>query len=176
MESPGRFSFAEFAVKFPLVTPSITLGEDTHHSFSVENGPFSAGMVEQFIVPTNGTQIDDEYTEYLPCLSLDGVEDCIALIWWRAGLLEYEYVLATFNPKGELIDRRVIAFTRVLDGQVQRAVAVIDEDLGILVAEGAASASNDQFDPTASRTQALEIMPGGRIVLAFADGEPAPRG
>ncbi|MCC7507085.1 MAG: hypothetical protein IT259_17390, partial [Saprospiraceae bacterium] len=67
-----KYHFPDFVAKFPPVSMPVTLGEDTHHTFSTENEPLPADMVEQFILPTNdpGTP-DDEFTEYVPCFSID---------------------------------------------------------------------------------------------------------
>jgi hypothetical protein len=159
-----RYSFAEFVGKFPPVPMPVVLGEETHHVFDTENGVLPYGMIQQFIHPVEGTEEDDEYTEYLPCFAVQDAEQFIALVWWKAGLLNYHYVLATFNAKGERIDHRVIGFTRVVDGKVQRAVATIDEEFIIWIAEGAAPAADEAFDPTTSRTYSLEILANGEIV------------
>jgi hypothetical protein len=52
----------------------------------------------------------------------------------------------------------------VVDGKVQRAVATIDEEFIIWIAEGAAPAADEAFDPTTSRTYSLEILANGEIV------------
>lgn len=160
-----KYHFPDFVAKFPPVSMPVTLGEDTHHTFSTENEPLPVDMVEQFILPTNdpGTP-DDEFTEYVPCFSIDDTESFVALVWWRAGLLNYEYVLATFSAKGELIGRRIVAFTRVNGEKVSRAVATIDEDWVVFIAEGESSGSDDFFDPTSSKTYDVEIMADGEIV------------
>ncbi len=160
----ARFDFPDFVGKFPPVPMPITLGEDSHHVFSIENQPLPIEMIEQFIQPANpdGTPPDDEYTEYVPCLAIDDTDGFVALIWWKASLLHYEYVLATFNLKGEQIDRRVIGHTRIQNGRISRAVATIDEDWVVFIAEGE-SADGDIFDPTSSRTYEVEIMNDGTI-------------
>lgn len=142
----------------------VTLGEQSHHVFSQENEPLPDAMIVQFIHPVDQTQADDEFTEYIPCLAIDNTERFIALIWWKAGLLTYEYKLATFTDKGELIDQRVIAQTKVVDGKIRRSVATIDEDWVIFIAEGTSLDARDSFDPTASRTYDMEIMVDGSIV------------
>lgn len=158
-----KYTFADFVGKFPPIPMPVTLGELTHHVFSTENEPLPEGMVLQFIQPTERGHINAEFTEYVPCFAIDDTENFIALIWWKADLLNYEYVLATFSMKGALIDRRVIAHTRVLpDGKVQRAVATIDEEWIIYIAEGE-SIDGDIFDPASSRTYELEIMVDGTI-------------
>ncbi|MCK6693309.1 MAG: hypothetical protein L6Q97_14580 [Thermoanaerobaculia bacterium] len=159
-----HYTFADFLAKFPPVPMPVTLGEDTHHVFSTENEPLPDGMIVQFIHPTEQTVADDEFTEYVPCFALEDTERFLALVWWKASLLNYEYVLATFTPKGELIERRVIAQTQVLStGRIRRSVATIDEDWVIFIAEGESADAEDHFDPTTSRTYDIEILADGTI-------------
>jgi hypothetical protein len=156
-----RFEFIDFVSKFPPVTPPIILGEDTHHTFSTENEPLSDAMIAQFILPLEQVTEADEFTEYVPCFAVDCDEDFIALVWWKASLLRYEYFLATFTDKGQPVQHRVIAFTEV-DGEfVRHAVATIDEELGIHIAEGAGK--EDNFDPLASKTRQYYLLDDGRI-------------
>jgi hypothetical protein len=159
-----KFNFADFVGKFPPVSMPVTLGEDTHHTFSTENEPLPEAMIAQFIHPTDpDAPVDDEFTEYIACFSLEDAAPFIALVWWKATLLNYEYVLATFTEKGQLIQRRVIAHTRVLDnGKVDRAVATINEEFEIYIAEGSSS-DGETFDPGSSKSYQIEILPNGMI-------------
>lgn len=159
-----KLGFPDFVAKFPPVSMPVTLGEETHHVFSTENDPLSDAMIAQYIHPTEEVVPDDEFTEYVPCFAIDSTEQFIALVWWKAELMNYEYVLATFDLKGQLIDREVIAYTRVGEGQVHRAVATIDAELEIHIAEGASPDGNELFDADASRTREMEIMKTGEIV------------
>jgi hypothetical protein len=156
--------FHEFLAKFPPIPMPVTLGEDTHHVFGLENQPLSDALIAQFIHPTEKVVADDEFTEYIPCFSIDNTEQFIAVVWWKAELMNYEYVLATFTDKGELISREVIAGTRVQDGVVIRAVAFINEEWEITVGEGASPDGNTVFDPSTSRSRHLEILVNGQIV------------
>ena len=158
-----KHHFADFVAKFPPIPMPVTLGEDTHHVFSAENEPLSDSLIIQFILPTDPEAADDEFTEYVPCFAIDNTERFIALVWWKATLLNYEYVLATFTDKGELIDRRIIAYTRVNEGNVHRAVATIDEEWVIYIAEGV-SKDGLAFDPTTSKTYDVEILVDGTVV------------
>jgi hypothetical protein len=121
-------------------------------------------MIEQFIHPVVGTEMDDEFTEYVPCFALDNTQNFIALVWWKAELLNYEYILATFTAKGQLIDKQIIAYTRVGDGKIARAVVTINEEWELTIGEGISSDGNQLFDPTTSSTRFLEIMATGEIV------------
>ncbi|MDX1911323.1 MAG: hypothetical protein SFV22_07550 [Saprospiraceae bacterium] len=157
-------AFQDFLAKFPPVAMPVTLGEDTHHTFSAENEPLSATMIEQIILPIENGNETDEFTEYVPCFSLEGTEQFYAVVWWKAELLNYEYVLATFSLQGQLIGRQTIAGMHVTDGKVYSAVANINEDWEIAIAEGVSADGNQLFDPTTSRIRHLEIMVNGAIV------------
>ena len=157
-------TFPDFISKFPPVTMPITLGEDTHHVFGVENDPLSDAHIDEFIRPLETEPIDDEFTEFIPCFGIADTEQFIALVWWKATLLNYEYILATFTLKGELISRQVIAGTKVIDGKVFRAVASINEEYEIAIAEGFSDDGNMSFDPTTSKTRFMEILINGEIV------------
>lgn len=159
-----KLYFHDFLAKFPPVPMPVTLGEDTHHTFGTENDPLSDELISQFIHPTETVAADDDFTEYVPCFSIDNTDQFIGLVWWKAELLNYEYVLATFNDKGELIGRSVIAGTTIKDGIVTRSVAVINEEWEITVGEGTSPDGNQIFDPTTSRTRHLEILINGQIV------------
>ncbi len=141
----------------------VTIGEGSHHTFGIENEPLSDAMITQFIHPAVGTDMDDEYTEYVPCFSVNDTQDFVALVWWKAELLNYEYTLATFTNKGQLIDKQIIAYTRVGDGNIARAVVTINEEWEITIGEGVSSDGNQLFDPTTSSTRFLEIMANGQI-------------
>ncbi len=159
-----KLYFHDFLAKFPPIPMPVTLGEDTHHTFSTENDPLSDAMILQFIHPIEEVAADDEFTEYVPCFSIDGTEQFIALVWWKAELLNYEYVLATFNAKGELISKKTIAGTTIKDGVVTRAVAFINDEWEIIIGEGTSPDGNTVFDPTTSRTRNMEILISGEIV------------
>ncbi|MBN8677722.1 MAG: hypothetical protein J0M29_05820 [Chitinophagales bacterium] len=157
-------AFHEFLAKFPPIAMPVTLGEDTHHVFGVENQPLSDALISNFIHPTEETVADDEFTEYVPCFSIDNTEQFIAVVWWKAELMNYEYVLATFTDKGELISREVIAGTRVENGLVTRSVAIINEEWEITIGEGTSPDGNNVFDPTTAQSRNLEILVNGQIV------------
>jgi hypothetical protein len=158
------YTFPQFVAKFPPIPMPVTLGEDTHHAFSTENEPLPEEMIAQFIVPAGHDADLDEFTEFIPCFAIDDTQHFIALVWWKAGLLNYQYVLATFSDKGQLISRKVIAETKVTDGKVLRSVASINEDWEIFIAMGESVDGNMLFDPTSSKTFDLEIMSNGEIV------------
>lgn len=157
-------TFADFVAKFPPVSVPLTIGEDTHHTFGTENEPLTQAMIDRFIHPLEGITEDDEFTEYVPCFSLEDTQNFVALVWWKAALLDYSYILATFTLQGQLISKREIAHTRTVEGRISHAVVVINEDWELTIAEGSSPDGNLAFDPGTSHTSYLEILSDGQIV------------
>ena len=141
----------------------VVLGEDSHHLFSKENEPLTEGMIEQFILGDD-TGAADEFTEFVPCFSIEGTKGFIALVWWKAGLLRYEYFLTTFSPKGEMLDQRIISFLEAGEGRIRRSVANIDEDWEVYIAEGTSNAETEEFEPESTKTHSFEIGFNGKFV------------
>ena len=164
MKAPA-IRFSDFLARFPEVDLPITLADDLHHTFSAENAPLSAEMVAQFIQPAE-PQEPDELTEFIAGFRLKETFDVHALVYWRAGLLDYQYIMLTFDKKGTVIDRRVLGGTHV-DGQiVTKSVATIDPDWTIYVVTG--QTLNDAvYNAGESRTFELELLPDGRVVEQF---------
>jgi len=159
-----KISFQHFLEKFPEVQLPITLGEDSHHAFSKRNDPLSPLMIEQFIEPIEEKE-HDEFTEFIPCLRIPKTDDFHAIIYWRAMLLSYEYTLATFSKKGELIEDRVIAGTFSNGDLLVSSVANIEDDWMIYIVSGKSKADKqDSFDPKNTTATTLELLPEGNIV------------
>ena len=160
---PPRVSFSHFLNKFPEVELPAILAEEAHHAFSQNNDPLPALMIEQFILPLEDQQVDD-YTEFVPCMKIPGTHDFHAIIYWRAGLMNYQYMLACFTKKGELIDKRVIAGTFSDGDTLTTSVATIDEDWVISIVSGQAGVGEKEYDPSSSTAYQLELLPDGKIV------------
>ena len=164
MKAP-TLRFADFLAKFPEVDLPITLADDLHHTFSAENDPLSPEMVAQFITPYEEKE-SDELTEFIAGFRLKETFDVHALVYWRAGLLDYQYVMLTFDKKGKMLDRRVLGGTHV-DGQIiTKSVATIDPDWTIYVVTGQ-TLDEAVYNAGASRTFELELLPDGRVVNQF---------
>ena len=154
--------FDIFVQKFPEIELPITLRDDSHHDFE-QNPPLSDVMIADFISRYEATVVD-EFTEYLACFRLpkEPKQEYQALIYWKAGLLQYDYVIATYSKDGNMIDKKAIAGTKAIGAAVQHTLATIDEKLAIFVAEGAATEGED-YDPNSTKARRFEILPNGRI-------------
>ena len=157
----ATIKFKQFLSVFPEIPLPVTLSEETHFDFSLQNDPLSDALIEEFIGRYEAVERDD-LTEYVACFQLKGEHGYRAIVYWKASLLQYDYVLATYNGLGAMIDKRSIAGTKVKDGLIARTVATINESGTILKAEGAASLSGS-FDPNATKYEKLEINEEGFI-------------
>ncbi len=158
-------SFSQFLAKFPLIELPVLLNEDTHHTFSTENSPLPEAMIQEFILPIEDADTD-EFTEFIPCFLLPLQEEYHAMVYWRAGLLQYQYTLATFTKKGLFIDKRIIAGTFIHGETITQSVATINESFEIFVASGQGNTRNEDYDAESSTAYELEIAPDGLIINA----------
>lgn len=185
MAESQSIRFDHFLEKFPELPLPITLGEDTHHHFSQQNDVLPQRMIEQFILPLEMTGLDDieaegegsaspkrsidlleeeELVEFIPCFKIPDTHDFHAIVYWRAGLMSYQYILVTFNKNGLVIDYSVIAGTYSDGKSLTQSVATITEDWEIVVVSGQGDVNHpDQYDAASSRATRYELLPDGKI-------------
>jgi hypothetical protein len=155
-------SLEHFIERFPVARLPITLNEASQRIFSAANEPFNQLIVDQYLIPLDGIEVD-EYTEFVPCFRIPDTHEFHAIVYWKAELLNYQFILATLSKKGELIDKKVIAGT-YYDGQVLvGSVATIDEDWEILIISGKTE-NETIYDASSSTTTKLELLPEGQII------------
>lgn len=154
--------FTAFLKTFPEIELPITLGENTHLEFSKRNDPIPSALIFEYIQSTEKIP-SDELTEYIACFRIAKLKDFQAVVYWRAGLMDYRYVLATYNKNGELIDSRVIAGMYSDGDKVTQSVATFGEDWSISIATGQSDAYSGEYDVNSNTVFALELMPDGTI-------------
>ena len=155
-------SFDKFLKIFPEVKPPVAITEESALEFSRENDPLPEKLIADYILPIE--EENDDFTEYVPGFRLEGTKDFHAVLYWKAGLLNYQYVLATFEKSGKPIDRHVIAGT-FSDGQlIVRSVASIDEDFSINIVSGQVEGNEALYNAELSTTRELELLPDGKIL------------
>lgn len=175
--------FKLFLNFFPSIDLPILLGEDEHHVFSAENETLPVPLIRDFILEIPVSEVlnedetveilsdapddTDELVEYVACFQISKTEDYHAIVYWKADLLNYEYVLATFDKKGQRIDAKPIGGMRAEGQTVTQSVTQIDEDGFIIIAEGAAkyeaNSAND-FDAEDGKIRRMELRNDGKIV------------
>jgi hypothetical protein len=158
-----KVDFRHFLEKFPEVELPITLGEEAHHDFSLTNDPLPTLMIAQYIDLIEGGE-SDELTEFIACFQIPETGEFYAVVYWKAELMAYQYVLATFSKKGVLIDKRTIAGTYSDGKTLTQSVATIDEDWTIHIVTGQTAVERRVYDASSSTAYELEILPDGQIV------------
>jgi len=158
--------FNHFLEKFPTLELPVTLNDEAQHIFSKNNDPLPPIMIQQHILKLE-PKAPDEYTEFIPCFSIPETHNFHAIVYWKAGLMTYQYILATFDKKGKPIDKRVIAGLYSDGDKVTQSVATIESDWLIHVASGQVAAKKEQlYDASGSAAFELELLADGRIVNA----------
>jgi hypothetical protein len=155
-----KVNFANYVSRFPEVELPITLRDDSNHDFEA-NLPLQDKMIEQYITHYEAVEMD-EFTEYLACFSLPATEKFQALVYWKAGLLNYDFVIATHGKEGNMIDKKAIAGIKVVGQNITRSIATINEDLSINIAEGTEINGSD-FNPDATKARRFQILDSGLI-------------
>ena len=159
-------SFSSFLKHFSKEKLPVTLSEENTTYFSSANPPLSQDLIRRFIAQSN-VEEDDEYTEYIPCCKVPNTDKMHAIVYWKGGLLSYEFVLATFDKNGVLIDRKIIAGTKSDGKSIIRSVATIDENWIITVVVGQQDESQQFYDPSGSKNMTLELMASGEIIFSL---------
>ena len=159
-------SFDAFIERFPEVPLPVSLTEESSSLFAAENDPLPERLIEEHILPVERLfdEESDQLTEYVPCLRLAGITEYHAVVYWKASVHGYQFILATFEKGGKLIDREVIAGTYWDEDIITRSVAKIDEDMSVYIVSGQTTASTNQFNPDESTARELELLPDGKII------------
>ena len=153
--------FAEFIDFFPVLDVPFSLLPDLQQIPS-DPVPLPGVLQDAYILPFEGDEMD-EFTEYIPYGRIAGTKAYHALIYWKAGVLRYEYILATFTLDGTPLNHAIIGGIRYEDEGAIHSVAVVHEDLHITIAEGMATDDDQPLLPQ-TQTYIMVIKPNGEIM------------
>ncbi len=160
-------AFKNFLNCFSKEKLPITLSDDNIGYFDRKNPPLNVDVIRQFIKPGEGQ--DDDLTEYVACCQIPGTETFHAIIYWRGMILEYDYILATYNKNGVLINKKIIAGVRSNGQNVLRSVATIDEDWIISIVAGELFNNEELYDPLKSKMMTMELLANGEIIFSLQE-------
>lgn len=149
---------------FPATALPLLLSDD--HISDIENAvdQLPQSFIEEHIMVWENEE-DDEMTEYIAVASLPSIEKKIfPIVYYKAGLLKYEFILATFDKEGNLICRKPIASTVVEGTLVKRSIASIEPDYIINIIAGQ-SDNGEDYDPSMSKPFSMEVLPDGEIIF-----------
>jgi hypothetical protein len=155
-----KVNFTNYLGRFPEIELPVTLRDDSNHDFEA-NPPLQDEMIEQYITRYEAVEVDD-FTEYMACFQLPASAKFQAIVYWKAGLLNYDFVVATHGKDGNMIDKKAIAGIKVVGQDILRSIATIDPDLAINIAEGMEINGGD-FNADATKTRRFQILESGLI-------------
>lgn len=158
-----KIRFKDFVLRFPKVELPIILGNDTHHTFSANNPPLPALYIDKYVALMEGP-IEHDFMEIIPCFSIPDTKEFHAIVYWKAGLMDYQYILATYSKQGIPISRRVIGGT-FSDGKIlAQSIATIDVDWTIHIVTGNSNVDMDTYDAATTTAIEVDLLPDGNIV------------
>ncbi len=152
-------AFVDLLQFFPIIEPPITLSEESSISFSSENKAIPMGLLVNTIGEWESL---DEFSEIIPCFRLNLSKEFLSIVYWKGGLMIYEYILVNYLKDGTVLSKKVIAGT-ISNGQtIKKSVAFIDEDFVIKTAVGESSVHRN-YNPENTKTYNFEILGDGII-------------
>lgn len=153
---------------FPEVELPIEITDDLVLAADSINKVLPAPIIEKYLVKWEGGEQFDEFTEFVPILRIREAEEFHALVYWKGGLMKYEYILVTLDKHGDFITRRPIASTMSDGNTVKKSVSKIDEDMIIHIMAGE-NGVNEKYDPSKSQAFNMEILHSGDIIFSLGD-------
>ena len=159
-------AFKSFLKYFSKEKLPITLSDESIRYFDKKNEALNQDVIRQFI-KQGDAEVDDELTEYVACCKIPDTTSFHAVIYWKAKMLSYDFVLATYNKNGVLIDRKVIAGVRSDGRDVHQSVATIDEEWIVTIVAGSQFGEEENYNPIKSQHTSLELMANGEIIFSL---------
>jgi len=156
-------TFAQFINAFPELDLPIVLSDENLRRFSADNTPLSQILIETFIIPYE-EEINNEFTEYIPCFRVKNTNDFHTIIYYKADLLKNTYIMVSFDKDAKLLSSMVIGGMMVNDKHIIRSISTIEEDWKIYIVENTSLKEEEQFDPSASKAIRLELLATGEII------------
>ena len=162
-------SFTEFIDFFPLLKLPFSLLPDLEQ-IPADPVPLPEILLAAYILPFEGDEVD-EYTEYIPYGKIEGTKDYHALVYWKAGVLKYEFILATYQLDGQPTSHAIIGGIRYEEEGTIHSVAIIHEDFRITIAEGLAEEKTMAIQPEETQSYFMAIKPSGEIIYEMNEEE-----
>jgi hypothetical protein len=156
--------FQDFLSLFPPAKLPVSITLDSYKTFEQVNDLIPIDLASEFIIQEDELP-EEEFTEFLPCFQITSRADqeFISLVYWKAALMRYDYILATYTKSGIPISRQVIAGTSSDGKSINQKVATIETDGDVQVIQSTQDASDMRFDPSQTKEIYYELAPSGHI-------------
>lgn len=132
--------------------------------------PLPESLIDTYILPFEAEEFD-EFTEYIPYARISGTKGFEALVYWKAGVLRYEFILATYSPQGAPVSHAIIGGMRFEDEGTIHSVAIIHENLSIVIAEGMTDGDDTTQVSSPTQTYHMSILDSGEITYQVNEKE-----
>jgi len=159
-----KIRFSDFIAQFSETEWPAIITETSYEDFSRENQPIPQILIDAYIAPFE--QID-EHTEFVACLKWEVNKQVTALLYWKAELLNYAYILATYDANGFQIDKHNIAGSDFKNKKAIRRVATITDNSSVHIIEGEEDLDAGHFDPADTDRYSLAIAEDGEIIISI---------
>jgi len=167
MIAKNQVSFEDFIAYFPSIELPIVLTDTSASEFSKFNQPFSGTIVEKYF--NSWDKKIDEFTEYIPCFRIPDTGNFIAIVYYKATLLNYGFYIVSFDLKGNFISYKPLNNIHFENNLLSNAVTFIDEDWIIKIVAGEQDLDKHDYNPENSKITSLEILPTGDIINRLAE-------
>ena len=157
-------SFSSFLKLFPEIDLPVTLNAEDFVTYSGKNLPLSPALIDAYI-DNKMDEEENEFVEYVPCFRIKDTFEMYALVFYKADLMNYEYILSTYTKKGALVDRKIIAGLRSNGIVLTNAIANIDPEWIIYIVEGMAKSEDKIYNASESKKHYMELLANGQIIL-----------
>lgn len=165
MSNPSQAKqFSTYLQLFQPIELPFTLHSDAHLDFSRKNKSIHPDLIGMYITPFIG-QNENEYTEYVPCFLLSQQKNYIAVVIWKAGLMEYEYYVLTYNNAGDVIHNQIIGGMKSDGEKVISRIAMIDDEKTIHMVEGELKDHETDYNPQKTKEYSFTLDDEGYLSL-----------
>ncbi len=160
MNQSEYLDFNVFLARFTIVDPPVQVDDETYHEINEIHEPLPNILVSAFVERKGA---DEDLAEYVPVFRLPDLHNFVCLVFWRAGVLQYDYILAIFTQEGARIDQKVVASTIYSQEKTIKSVAKFDEEGMVTVIEGIEDAKTGELVAANSKQLFFEILENGTI-------------
>ncbi len=145
-------------LELPLV-----LSRELQADISRSKEPMPSDFVKQYLTELSHSW--DEFTELIPVGKISIKKEFTAIIFWKASLMNYEFIIYSFNKKGNVVDWETLASTSIEGDQIKEEVAIIEDDLLIFKAVSSLNAGEALVsNADESKRSTHMIKENGKIV------------
>jgi hypothetical protein len=157
-----KSEFEFFLSFFPKVELPANLSSEYFSMFGTMNKPIPELLAKKYL-ELESTENNDVYTEIVPCFSLPETENFKGVVYLKISLLNYDFLLHTYDNAGRPIAYRIISNMTSNGTDIHEKAALIDDMLRIWIMEADTDESNN-FDPAISKFISFHVNDKGEIV------------